>query len=136
MYLNTNVQADTYDFGAYSSPNGIFGSARQMDGKFYSGANDASIGWTTASSIGYFSGSSVGSLHEQYKNGTSLGSGANADGRVAYDIHIGCVNNAGSDALHSTRRFATLIFASGLTDAEDTDIYNAVLTFNTALGRN
>jgi hypothetical protein len=71
-----------------------------------------------------------------YKNGSVLGSNTSNGTQVnTYGFFIGALNNTGSIQLYSNRQYSFSFFSNGLTATENADLYTAVQTYQTALGR-
>jgi len=73
---------------------------------------------------------------EAYKNGVTAGTNStSAASNPNLDVFILCENNGGSPSLYSTREQQACAIHKGLTDNQAKDIYDAITTYNTALGR-
>ena len=78
-------------------------------------------------------GASAGSI---IKNSTVTAHTLSSTGNNSYSIYIGARNNIGSVSLYDTCECAFFYTADGLTNTEATNLYTAVNTYQTTLGRN
>lgn len=70
-----------------------------------------------------------------YRNGVSLGSGSPATtGLPNQSVYVGAINSNGVAGSFVNRQFAMTAFGAGRTGTEETDFYNAVQAYMTALG--
>jgi hypothetical protein len=136
-YSRTDSTESAYIMGSYDAA-----APRQHLAVYgytmYYGQNDnATLNTTVAGSHGLLVGSrydsdSVGA----YRNGVLL-----VDGLSAYTAHnaianfIGALNYYGSAFQNTSRQCAFASLGEGLTPSENTDLYAAVQTFQTTLGR-
>lgn len=91
-------------------------------------ANASSAGWCAASRTA--SGS-----YERYKDTTTLASQTRTStAPSAFGFAIGARNSAGTIDSFSTREIFAVVSAVGLTANENTDLYNALDVYRTALG--
>lgn len=141
FYSRTNTSGELFDFGANDGSGGIFSKTRNGSNLFNPRINGGDLGASAANSIGYFSASRTfpGSTPSAilYKNGVALtGANTNPEYRTAYEVYLGALNNSGTVVGYSPRTLGIFILAEGLTTAEDFDVFTAVNTFITTLGRN
>jgi hypothetical protein len=73
---------------------------------------------------------------EFYRNSSSLGNSATtSNGRPALNIFICRRNYPTLPENPTTRQYSFITMGNGLSDTEVTDLYNAIQTFQTTLGR-
>jgi hypothetical protein len=124
----------TYDGGATRQHLALSYSG----GVFYYGQNDgASINVAVTRGDGLFVGSRIdASVTSAYRNGVLLLAGASAyTGQSTLPIFIGALNYFGGPFQNTVRECAFASFGEGLTDTENADLYTAVQTYQTTLGR-
>lgn len=74
---------------------------------------------------------------EFYKNGASIATGVAASVALpTQDFYIGCSNVSGTPTGFNATGCGFVSIGAGLTDMDATNLYNAVLAYQTALGRN
>ena len=119
FYLRNTQSANVYDF----SPGGFFGIALYIDTRYYMYGGLTSI--SGLPSPAFYGLSRVGGTHKGYRNGV-----VNLTSTSAASL------NAGEFSFNTNlRNYAFGYIADGLTDAENTNLYTAVQTFQTTLGR-
>ena len=101
------------------------------------GINNAGVftNVTGTSSLGF--GLSTRTVNNvRYYNNSVLKSNitvANTGTRISKSIYVGALNS--NTPMYSNKQYAFISLGTGLTDAEALELYNAVQTFNTTLGR-
>lgn len=141
VYIGTNVAEDRLDFGAISGGNGIqMGTrilANQLSTKLFDNSNDTttstdSRGYSQisrTSSTGYYQQKDLD--YQTFKTRTSLTPPTNEYMAIG---GIGVTETAANAVSTKTVSFAA--FGEGLTTTEMDDMYDAVQTYQTTLGRN
>lgn len=128
-----------YEMGGGSTPGGYAMFTRRQNNTAAYDAGDGSNRATTSNTdgSGMYVGSATTTTGYLYKNGTQIASNVNsATVQGGFEIYLGGFNQAGTVTYYSNKecRFASL--GLGLNPTESTALYNAVLTFETTLGRN
>jgi len=148
IYTGTDVFPSTNGvdvIGAYSlSPTKIFQVGHYTDGSNVKN-HVTSLGGDTAildSSLSVAKGFILGSRISQnslklYKNNNLLQTNTNTASNTLpnANLYIGARNGAGSPDVFSKLNHRFVSIGDGLSDSEATALYNAVITFNTTLGR-
>jgi len=124
FYLRNTINAGAYDFAA-----GYFGQYFGI--ALYPGIRYYMYGDLTSTSgdptAGFYGLSRVGATHKGYRNGS-----VNFTSTGAATLSTGDVRFNGNTTI---RNYAFGYIAEGLTDDENTNLYTAVQTFQTTLGR-
>jgi len=130
LYIDMgNVAAGTY-YSLYNSFSNVFYSDNPNSSNRISVSNTISNGFYTSSRT-----SSVS--HKGYKNGASITSTAASMTGTFPNNQIGLLHAAGAGTPYtSNRTYNFFTIGSGLTDTDASNLYTAVLTFETTLGRN
>jgi len=150
-FFNPNTQGTTLQtYGVYTSTNTAGGSDGDM------GSNDPLNNW-----ILLRSGSNLYSVNQAgqaitakitsglnvagrltstsmnaYNNGVIVGSDATLSSSLAnLDMFICALNNAGSASFFTSKPYGFVFIGNGFTDTDQTNFYNSVSTFLTAIGR-
>ena len=92
-------------------------------------------GNTSSTTAGYFIATNNSNTVSLYRNGSSEGSGASTGTLPAVNFWIGALNISNSDYGATWTRFATVTYGTGLSSTDASNLYDAVQTFNTTLGR-
>lgn len=140
VYVRNNLTGgEKLAFGANDGSGGFYCKPLSTPGNFQGRINGGDIEDPTASSQGYLSASRLLANTpdgKTYKNGVYFNGNDNPEYRTGQAVYIGCMNHNGSEYGNAPYNLAFLMFASGLTDAENTATYNAVQTCQTSLSRN
>lgn len=140
VYVRNNLTGgEKLAFGANDGSGGYYCKPLSTPGNYQGRINGGDIEDPTASSQGYLSASRLLANTpdgKTYKNGVYFNGNDNAEYRTGQAVYIGCMNHNGSEYGNAPYNLAFLMFASGLTDAENTATYNAVQTCQTSLSRN
>jgi hypothetical protein len=85
----------------------------------------------------YITSRTTSAIHKLFKNSAQIGAtNTGASGSLQnLNIYIGAQNNSGTAGSFSNRQCAFASIGEGLTDAEAANLYTAVQSFNTTLGR-
>ena len=142
IYLRTNVEASTVDFGSYS----ISGATYYLSLYTRTVGNNMTIanGNTSfpssanADSRGFFLISKPTSSNASgFRNNTKLiNNQAVGTGITSQNMYLGASNNNGAAGNFSSRQIAYASLGDSLTDTEASNLYTAVNTYQTTLGRN
>jgi hypothetical protein len=144
MYINSNynqTSGDPVQMGSYTSATRMsLLVARSKDAgnldKFLGRMNGTIIaGNTSSTTAGYFIVTNNSNTVSLYRNGSSDGSGASTGTLPAVNFYIGGLNISNSDYGSTWTRFATVTYGTGLSATDASNLYDAVQTFNTTLGR-
>lgn len=92
-------------------------------------------GGTTTNSRGWYWTNKVSGTAKLGKNSSILSSASDSQTPPTSAIGIGCLNTELTPNSYSNRECAFSVIADGMSDTDTTNLYNAVQTFNTTLGR-
>ena len=140
VYSRTNIAQTSSDISAYENSSKCLGfQTRWTDNniycQLYRDALPYGITATNTNSSGFFTLSRTSTtMLKMYRNSSILGtSTAFIEGSIP-TIAI-CLSNNGMNSSFSTREQALSFIANGLTDAEVSNFYTAVQTYQTTLNR-
>ncbi len=141
FYSRTNSSLNgANEMGCYDVNNLVITTRRsdQSNNTFlYSNTLSGGISFIDSDSLGLYIANRINNLANGFKNGVSKGSNTVADNaRNNKTIVIGALNATGFNITqYSPRESAFSSIGDGLTDAEASNFYTAVQTFQTTLGR-
>jgi len=138
IYSRTNTILDSVDMGGLNGSARTDLSLRVTDGNIYARVHLNGVITANTNSQGYYviNRNSSTSL-KLFKNNIQLGStytGTNGN-RLDTEIYIGAYHFGTGSAFFSNRQYAFASIGDGLTDTESANLYTAVQTFQTTLGR-
>jgi hypothetical protein len=143
LYIRTNTVGLMYDMGStddvitptkitylisrYDANRSFLGIA---DNKYLTAA-------TTLNSQGFWSGGiNGGTTQILYRNGSSVGTSTSSQvGFSNQNIYVGAINNSGVATFFADRQNALAFISNGLSNTQNTNLYNSVQTFQTTLSR-
>lgn len=135
-YSRTDINASAYQIGCRD---GYFlDLAIRYGGTTYGGVFATEISFSDANSLGlYVSSRLLSNEQKLYKNGELKSTGGQASNTpINYKIYLGAYNNAGIASNYSSNECAFATVGEGLTQQQNTDLFNLVNNFQTALSRN
>ena len=140
LYSRTDINSVVVDCGITNNVTHSFSQLLLRSGGTATFENGSQkITPTTATSLGFYTGSALTAGINLYKNGTSISSSSAAQTRAMFnnDIYIGATNESTTNSpfYFSARQFAFASIGDGLTSTEAGNFYTAVQTFNTTLSR-
>ncbi|HBY60590.1 MAG TPA: hypothetical protein DEH78_12265 [Solibacterales bacterium] len=127
------------DIGCADATNSFGLQCRRPDGNtLFHGFTNAGTTVGSLTKSGFFTGVRRSSSDvEMYRNGVSVGTDTLVSaGAINQVVYVGARNNNGAAANFTDTNLALAALHTGLTDAEALTWYNAVLAYQTALGRN
>jgi hypothetical protein len=133
-YVRQNSTSSNAGFGIFNSETWLL----LRPSVIYGNINDSDYSTSTNSNAGYFlSTRTASNSRKTYRNGsTIITSTSSSNANASLSFYIGTLNQAGSPgAFYDNNQFAFANYGEGLTDAENTNLYNLVQAFQTALGR-
>lgn len=141
---NANTGLDQIDLGIIASPDFFYLStqynASGLVNRFFGRCTSSTISVDTANADarGFYYLGKTGNganLLKSFKNGvlqdTDTGAGSNPN----LNVFIAAANVSGTPLFYTNRQCAFSTISDGLTDAESTNLYTLVQTFQTSLGR-
>jgi hypothetical protein len=142
VYVRTNAQSNTWDLGCWDSSVGdslrIRNTSNNLVG--YLRTNNAGSGYVTTNNnstglIVFQRNSST--IVEGFRNGTSFGTQTfnQTLSRPNRNMFVMSVNDQGTPATFSNREYQFFTIGESFTATEITNYSNAVINFNTTLGR-
>lgn len=136
-YCRTNTATSVVDIGCNDGVSS-YNLYQRFLGSFYSdcyngGANRNSIANTDARGF-YSTSRSSATLLKMYKNGSPILTSSTSQTSLLPNTNMLLMTYDASQ-YRSDREYTFFTIGDGLTDAEETNLYNSVLTFNTTLGR-
>jgi len=134
VYINDNVQEDTYDIGTKDGTvNAGIRSRTLLNTAIATLNNDVIVNTPSPSSVGMFSVSFDGTTRIIYKNGVSANTSVSAStGLSNYVQYLGARNNEGTSDGFTTRTYQMIFIGSASID--QTFLYNRFNTLKAALG--
>jgi hypothetical protein len=142
LYSRTNSSTDSVDSGVTDNVNYAFNFLTlPRFGQLGLQNGSQSIGVSFTNSLGLFIGSSTSStLSKFYKNNTTLGSSTASQTRSLFNnnIYLATSNvstNNNPVGVYSAKEYAFSSIGLGLNDTDASNLYTAVQTFQTTLGR-
>jgi hypothetical protein len=141
---NLNIAAASFDIGTSNNVAAFYDLSLRLGDTIYSDSyNNSTNRFTTANtdSRGLFTTTRTSStVLKVFKNNTQLGSTLTAASTnfssLTQPIYICALNKNGAVDFYTTRQYAFASIGDGLTDTEAANLYTAVNTFQTTLGRN
>jgi hypothetical protein len=141
---NLNIAAASFDIGTSNNVTAFYDLSLRVGDTIYSDSyNNSTNRFTTANtdSRGLFTTTRTSStVLKIFKNNSQLGSTLTAASTnfssLTQPIYICALNKNGAVDFYTTRQYAFASIGDGLTDTEAANLYTAVNTFQTTLGRN
>jgi len=128
---------DKHGFGAYSSASSWAGSVHYSTTELWARAYSASFPITiTSPNNGFFAMSVIGRENTVYHKNLKLHKSVVGSLIPTVNFYEGALNLNGSNYGGINGTYGTSFFGIGLTDAEIANLQAAIITFETALGRN
>lgn len=128
-----------YDMGcsSISDTQNTIVICRYSDNKSYLNYGSSAFNFIVSMEArGFFCTNRLGAVNSQmYVNGVSMFDGPDAVSLANQEIYVGASNKGGTPGYFGTRECAFAFIGNGLTALEHADLYNAVQSFQTELGR-
>lgn len=141
IYSRTNTAQNMIEFGSWHVGGLTYYDLmyiRSSAGNFVlANGNTAFPNWANSDSTGFYLMSKFNSnTASGYKNNTKvIDSQPVGIGISDRKLYLGCANGGGTATLYSVRQIAFASAGNNLTDTQAANFYNAVQTYQTALGR-
>lgn len=140
VYIRQNISEGNYDIGTCTNGVNDYSviATRTPANNFRVLINEGTINeYINNDSKGHYIGNRTSSnVVNGFKNASKLINSTNSSVNLStHSIYLGALNNAGTAVFLSSKEQAFVSIGYGLTDTEAANLYTAVQTFETTLGR-